>query len=264
MTPSPSPSASSYSSAPSPSPSPPSLDQAWFFTLPVKARQYLVEYRTRQRRIDQYVVHIPPEQQDDPAVAELAAMHQALVVRQVLGEGRGGSRVKLTVSRGVIRKAARRATDKSYLVPLARFLSTRYAQARLEVDHLGRWREAGIWRSPIQEMEAACSLGTPISLPGLGAAEVSHHVIEQLARRYQVDGLEQAWRLLARASSDHGFREIAGKQSTGTGSPCDVGGTRYFYHPGTGMQLVVACPAPGTTTPAVVVTAYFRAPGRTA
>jgi hypothetical protein len=162
-------------------------DCVWFFTRTLAPRQYLVEYRTRIKRVDQIEVTIPENLEDDPAVAELAAMHQVLVVKGALGETRGGNGVRMVVSRGAVRKAARRMTSKRYLVPLARFLSTRFAQAEIEVDHEGRWAEPGICRTEAEKLIASKTLGDIVNLPGLGPAEISHHVVGQIARRYQVD-----------------------------------------------------------------------------
>ena len=83
-------------------------DCVWFLTRTLEPRQYLVEYRTRSKRIDRVEVTIPESLEDDAAVAELAAMHQVLVIKGALGETRGGNGVRMVVSRGAVRKAARR------------------------------------------------------------------------------------------------------------------------------------------------------------
>jgi hypothetical protein len=233
-------------------------DYVWFLTRTLAPRQYLVEYRTRIKRIDRIEVTIPESLEDDPAVAELAAMHQVLVVKGALGETRGGNGVRMVVSRGAVRKAARRMTSKGYLVPLARFLSTRFAQAEIEVDHEGRWAEPGICRSAAEKLVASETLGDSVNLPGLGPAEISHHVVGQIARRYQVDSDLGAWRLLTQACAQRRFREIIVSAEERARMQERHGLMARLFHDGqTRMQLVVVPAEAATTGRNTVVTAYF-------
>ena len=134
---------------------------------------------------------------DDPAIiAELSALHHLLSYRSILGEGRAGNSLTITVSFGAIRRVANRSSDKKHLFVHARFLGTRYSEAEIKVDKDASWirpgkanarRETLAVREPIEEI---------VDVAGFGKVALSHHIIEQMMKRANYASVGAAWRHL--------------------------------------------------------------------
>lgn len=86
-------------------------------------------------------------QEDRAILAEIAAIHYLLEVRQIHGANRLGTNLKIEVSSGAIKKAVAKGairkngkggTDKKHVADCATFLATKYFEA--EVD-TGKWRD---------------------------------------------------------------------------------------------------------------------------
>lgn len=141
--------------------------------------------------------HINDSRIEDPAiVAELSALHYLLSYRSVLGEGRAGNSVSISVSFGAIRRVVNRSSDKKHLFAHARFLGTRYSEAEIKVEKDGSWirpekanarRELLEVREPIEEI---------VDVAGYGKVALSHHIIEQMMKRANYASVGAAWRHL--------------------------------------------------------------------
>jgi len=89
----------------------------------------------------------PSHKEDQPALAELRAIHYLLEVRKIHGINRLGNGVKVEVSAGAVRKALLKGalkttgagkTQKSHIAAGVEFLATKYFEAEIEV---GKWRD---------------------------------------------------------------------------------------------------------------------------
>jgi hypothetical protein len=86
-------------------------------------------------------------QEDRSILAELAALHHLLEVRQIHGENRLGVNLTIEVSAGAIKKALAKGalkkdgkggTSKKHVADCAEFLATKYFEANIET---GKWRD---------------------------------------------------------------------------------------------------------------------------
>ncbi len=75
-----------------------------------------------------------PEMDDPLTAAELAAINYLLTVKNVAGQDKSGTGLRIWVSRGAIKKLLRESSAKAYLVPYANFLRTRFLGAAIEVE----------------------------------------------------------------------------------------------------------------------------------
>lgn len=86
-------------------------------------------------------------QEDRAILAEIAAIHYLLEVRQIHGANRLGTNLKIDVSSGAIKKAVAKGsikkggkgdTDKKHVADCAKFLATKYFEAHVDT---GKWRD---------------------------------------------------------------------------------------------------------------------------
>lgn len=136
------------------------------------------------------------ETEDAAIIAELSAIHHLLSHKEIFGGGRAGNSMELEVTFGAIRKLAQNTSNKRHLFAHARFLLTRYADARITVAKNSDWirqaradnhREQLAIDQPITEM---------IDVSGFGKVGLSAHIIERMMERANYSSIAAAWRHL--------------------------------------------------------------------
>lgn len=218
----------------------------------------IVRWRLGQRMLDGKVdtgkqgaitVDIPKNLVGNAAdqAAELAALHDLLVNREVLGQGRGGNGLIIQVSHGAIRKmvlwykqvcglpiAIRKEAlgrkihgldlnemngevsmgdtpqfGSAYLTPYGRFLFGRFADADIVISKDIKWI------TPIVKPSLDSSLVLGRDLPDiiyagdpLGYVEITTHALERSARRKNGMSHQEAWRSVANQLKSGHLRRI--------------------------------------------------------
>jgi hypothetical protein len=88
--------------------------------------------------------------EDQPILAELAAIHWLLEGEQVHGRGRLGTNIRIQTTFGAIRKAllkgalkenGRGDTNKTHVALFSKFLATKYFEASVDVLRHDKWRD---------------------------------------------------------------------------------------------------------------------------
>ncbi|MBF4991054.1 hypothetical protein [Methylophilus sp. QUAN] len=138
-------------------------------------------------------------------VAELAALHELLVLKEILGQARRGNGLIIHTSHGAIRKMTlwhkqgrSKPFSSGYLVPYGRYLFGRFADAEIAVSKDVSW---------VQDVITSPKLVTEITvkdrLPdfvhagnGLGLVEITTHAIERVCQRNNGWDYPEAWRFI--------------------------------------------------------------------
>lgn len=142
---------------------------------------------------------------NDDQIAELAALHDLLVINEVMGQARGGKGLIIHTSHGAIRKMAlwhKQGRNKPFsngaLVPYGRFLFGRFADAEIVVSKDVSWIQQEI-NSPklVSEINVKERLPDFVHAGnGLGLVEISTHAIERVCQRNNAWEYPEAWRFI--------------------------------------------------------------------
>lgn len=180
-------------------------------------------------------------------VAELGALHDLLVNREVLGQGRGGNGLIIQVSHGAIRKlvlwykqvcslpiAVRKASlgqksrglslaemdgevgngdvpqfGSAYLTPYGRFLFGRFADAEIVISKDIKWIDVVVPEKLQSEIVLGRSLPDIIyATEQLGYVEIRTHAVERVAMRFNAMGYQQAWRFIVNQLTSNSLRLV--------------------------------------------------------
>lgn len=146
------------------------MDTLSVSTVPVDADRFEVRYKYAQLgarepgvagRVLVSLAQRPDWTQDRAILAELAALHHLLCVREVQGANRLGNRLCVEVSAGAIKKAVAKnslkredagTTAKVHVARFCQFLATKYFQAQVEVVPPLKWKEQAAKRVVDEEI----------------------------------------------------------------------------------------------------------------
>jgi hypothetical protein len=136
-----------------------------------------------------------PDWQEDRAIlAELAALHFLLEVRQVHGANRLGNGLRLDVSSGAIRKAVAKGalkkndagtTSRVHVAHFCQFLATKFFEATVEVVPPGKWSEMESRRESNEAITVETWPDASI-VSALGKVVVRRHALNRFVERCMV------------------------------------------------------------------------------
>lgn len=142
-----------------------------------------------------------PRLDDARTAAELAAAQYLLTVKNVCGHNKAGAGLRIYTSSGTIPELMAGISPKSYLVPYANFLRTRFLGA--EVQHCESpytWADE-LCESQVDFLDVPKPSVTVLDVSGVGPVELTAHAVEQYVVRFDRKP-EKAWRELARIARD--------------------------------------------------------------
>lgn len=138
-------------------------------------------------------------------VAELAVLHDLLVLKEILGQARRGNGLIIQTSHGAIRKMTlwhkqgrSKPFSSGYLVPYGRYLFGRFAEAEIEVSKDVSWIQEVI-NSPKRVSAISVNDRLPDFVHagnGLGLVEITTHAIERVCQRNNGWDYPEAWRFI--------------------------------------------------------------------
>lgn len=142
-----------------------------------------------------------PRLDDARTAAELAAAQYLLTVKNVCGHNKAGAGLRIYASCGTIPELVAGISPKSYLVPYANFLRTRFLGA--EIQHCEApftWVDERC-ESMVDFLDVDKPSVTVLDVIGVGPVELTAHAVEQYVVRFDRKP-EKAWRELARIARD--------------------------------------------------------------
>lgn len=149
-------------------------------------------------------------------VAELGALHELLVIKQIMGHSRLGNSMIIQTSHGAIRKmtlwhkqGASKPFSSGYLVPYGRFLFGRFAEAEFVISKDVSWIAPEI-NSPnfMGEISVKDRLADLVFIPSIGTIEISSHAIERVRQRNNAWNYHDSWRFIVNQLRGNSLRKI--------------------------------------------------------
>lgn len=190
---------------------------------------------------------------DQVVAAELAATHWLLTGKAVMGRDRTGHGLRLVFSRGAVKKLVRKDSTKRDLAIYARYLTTRFEKARIDVE-----------KEPIEHgedlvLDDLLVEGPPRILffsPCIGWLEVTTHAIERYVERPNSGEISKAWASLTRRLSSPDFCQVdLPPEVLARKKIKHQDGQEVWKHPWDTMHYVVVPKADGTK---MLVTTFPR------
>lgn len=151
-----------------------------------------------------------PSLGDGRTAAELAAAQYLLEVKNACGHNKAGAGLRVHISCSCIQDLLHGISSKSYLVPYANFLRTRFLGARFEIC-----KAPFAWLDEQCESQVDCVVVekpalTVIDVSGVGPVELTAHAVEQYVDRFERKP-ERAWRELIRIAREVQPAELVGR-----------------------------------------------------
>lgn len=173
-----------------------------------------------------------PDTHDAAIIAELSAMHFLLSHKEICGSDRAGNGMEINVTFGAIRKLAQNTSNKKHLFPHARFLLTRYAEAKIAVSKDSNWISLARAENRREQLTIDEPLPETIQIAGIGKVGLSVHIIERMMERANYASLGAAWR--------HLYRMLGGGKVSEVPLPADIAQLKESKHGSVGKHLRVA------------------------
>ncbi len=138
---------------------------------------------------------------DGRTAAELAAAQYLLTIKNVSGHNKAGAGLRLHVSSGDILELAAGVSPKSYLVPYANFLRTRFLGAEIcEAQPPFSWVD-DLCEAQVDTLDVGKPSLIVLDVSGIGPVELTAHAVTQYVARFDRKP-ERAWRELERIARD--------------------------------------------------------------
>jgi len=112
------------------------------------------------------------------------------------------------VTYGAIRKLAQNTSNKRHLFAHARFLQTRYAEAKITVAKNNDWISQARADNRREQLTVDAPLPETIDVSGIGKVGLSAHIIERLMERANYSSIAAAWRHLCCMLGGGKVREV--------------------------------------------------------
>lgn len=133
--------------------------------------------------------------QHPDGAAELAALHNLLVTRELHGSTQAGKNLVITASAPVIRKLFKADAALSDYLRLSRFLRTRFAEAQIRLSSDSSWVKPRA-EERRSSLTIAASLDATAPLPMFGPVIVSEHALLRFCERSAAKDPHRAWAAL--------------------------------------------------------------------
>lgn len=201
-------------------------------------------------------VALPQNLPDREVIAELAAMHELLVVRAIFGEERAGNVLDLCVSSGAIKKLAQRRSNKEHLAPYANFLAIRFADARITVAQKCPWLKPRAEQNVAKLTPSGGALEDELELRPFGRVALTRHAIDRFAiRSNNAESMADTWRALRLILSNRLEEVVLNEAQRREKLERHGVEGRIFHHRDSHWNFVV-CYTPGQT--ARILTSYYE------
>lgn len=223
-------------------------------------------YWTTGRKQGVIAVDLAPSITDNrPIVAELSALHYLLSYVGIMGRDRTGESLAIEVSFGAIRKliSPEGAAKSSRLIPYARFLNIRFAEAEIAVAKDGNWIIPARAAARRETLSISEPLPEMLQVTGYGNVSVSVHIIERMLQKANYASASAVWKHLRRMLDSHALvkkvlpAQVAAHKAEKYGEN-DVGDhIRHLREPWT--FVIAPIREPNSHCQNVLTTAYVRA-----
>lgn len=205
-------------------------------------------------------VRVPGRFDDRKVIAELCALNHLMTgPRPIFGSARAPASSLTTVTAGAIRKAHRKQTEKTEIIPFARFLFSAFCEGMLQVDKNVAWATvlpiSGEWR-----IEAQPTTLEDFPLPAFNAVvSLTRHAVVRYQERSGARSVAHSISALRRLLADQQTIPLTRAEYQSCADLKKHGKTaRCFIHPPSKMIFVVLSEAEKW----VLATVYYRAPTR--
>lgn len=173
--------------------------------IPDTTNAFRVTWKTGGTRSGLVNVTMHADVSDPLIAAELYAAHWLLTIKEVLGSKRSGTGVKIVFSRGAVKKLIRKDSSKVDLAIYARYLTTRFDKAVLEVSK-------DVFELTDTASEDAIHVNEPpqtlVDAGNLGTIEISEHAIDRYVERSNSGEISNAWPSLLKRLANKEMRQV--------------------------------------------------------